>query len=132
MTSAFQSDMESTAAYYKFVNPSNQHHHPGHPKVWGEFTGNSTTILRSYNMTSVADTATGQMTNTIATDFSNANWACFISRAEDDLTLVYSVTYDAKAAGSVIMNSVVEAGGGSDPSSSSGNASWSFLGLGDL
>jgi hypothetical protein len=129
---ATQTEMEAGTATDKYVSPGRQTYHPCASKCWGEFTGNSTTILRSYNITSVADTATGAMTVTIATDFSDANWACFVGRAEDDLTLAYSVTYDAKAAGSVILRSAVEAGSGSDPSAGSGNASWSFIGFGDL
>ena len=127
-----QSVMETATTLETTVTPGSQHWHPGHPKCWGEFSGNSTTILKSYNITSVADTATGQMTVTIATDFSDANWACLVSRAEDDITLVYSATYDAKAAGTVVLSSAVEAGSGSDPSASAGNASWSMAGFGDL
>lgn len=129
---ANQTVMEALSDFAAYVNPVNMHHHPGHPKCWGEFNGNSTTILASYNITSIADTATGIMTVTIANDFSSANWACVVSRAEDDITLVYSSTYNAKTAGVVALNSAVEAGSGSDPSSSSGNASWSFAGFGDL
>lgn len=127
---ALQAALEAGTAY-SYVSPASQQWHPSAAKCWGEFDGNSTTILKSYNITSVADTATGQMTVTIATDFSDANWACLVSRAEDDITLVYSATYDAKAAGSVVLSSAVEGGSGSDPSSSSGNASWSMVGFGD-
>lgn len=129
---ATQAEMEAGSSTVTTVSPGRLHFHPGVNKCWGEFTANSTTILRSYNITSVADTATGAMTVTIATDFSDANWACHVTRAEDDLTLVYSSTYDAKTAGTVILRSAVEAGSGSDPTSASGNASWSFSGLGDL
>ncbi len=129
---ATQTQMETGTTTGSYVTPGRQHFHPATSKCWGEFTANSTTILASYNITSLADTATGTMTVTIATDFSSANWACLVSRAEDDLTLVYSATYNAKTAGVVALNSVVEAGSGSDPTSSSGNASWSFAGYGDL
>lgn len=129
---ATQADMEAGTSLTAMVTPGRQHFHQSAVKCWGEFTANSTTILASYNITSVADTATGTMTVTIATDFSSANWCCMVTRAEDDLTLVYSSTYNAKTAGVVALNSAVEAGSGSDPTSSSGNASWSFCGLGDL
>jgi hypothetical protein len=131
-TFALQADQESGTSLTLVVNPGVQHFHPCSTKCWGEFTANSTTILASYNITSLADTATGAMTVTIANDFSSANWACFVTRSEDDLTLVYSATYDAKTAGTVILRSAVEAGSGSDPTSASGNASWSFQGMGDL
>ncbi len=128
---ASQSDQETGTAL-NYVSTSVQQYHKSAVKCWGEFLANSTTVETSYNITSVADTATGQMTVTIAADFSSVDWPCLIGRAEDDLTLVYSVTYNAKDAGSVVLHSVVEAGGGSDPSSSSGNATWSMLGMGDI
>jgi len=129
---ATQAEMEAGTSLTTMVAPGTQHFHPGHPKCWVEGTANSTAILASYNITSLADTATGAQTVTIATDFSSANWACQVTRSEDDLTLVYSATYDAKTAGTVIMRSAVEAGSGSDPTSASGNASWSMVGHGDL
>lgn len=129
---ATQAEMEAGTSTVTTVSPGRLHFHPAAAKCWGEFLANSTTVLRSYNVTSIADTATGAMTVTIATDFSDANWACQVTRAEDDLTLVYSSTYDAKTAGTVILRSAVEAGSGSDPTAGSGNASWSFCGFGDL
>ena len=128
---ASQAEMEAGTSTIAFVTPGRQHFHPSAAKCWGEFLANSTTIETSYNITSVADTATGAMTVTIATDFSSVDWACQVTRAEDDLTLVYSATYDAKAAGTVILRSAVEAGSGSDPTAASGNASWSMTGFGD-
>ena len=128
---ASQAEMEAGAATDRYVTPQGVKWHPAAAKCWGEFTANSTTVLLSYNIDSVADTATGAMTVTITTDFSSANWSCLVTRSEDDLTLVYSATYDAKAAGTVILRSAVEAGSGSDPTSASGNASWSFAGFGD-
>jgi len=129
---AGQPAMEAAGTGVAFSSPFFQHYHPGHPKAWGEFLANSTTIETDYNVDTVADTATGAMTVNLDTDMSGVDWACLVSRAEDDMTLVYSATYDAKAAGSVILRSVVEAGSGADPSSGSGNATWSFLGMGDL
>jgi hypothetical protein len=129
---ATQAEMEAGAILTAVTTPGRQHFHPSAEKCWGEFTANSTTILASYNITSIANTGTGVMTVTIATDFSSANWACHVTRSEDDVTLVYSSTYDAKAAGSVILRSAVEAGSGSNPTAGSGNASWSFSGRGDL
>ena len=128
---AAQSHMEAGTSVWLTVTPSVQQHHPSACKMWVESLANSTTIELDYNVDSVADTATGSATYTITTDFSSVDWACQVSRAEDDLTLVYSATYNAKAAGTVVVNSVVEAGSGSDPSSSSGNATWSCCGFGD-
>lgn len=132
LQTAGQAVMETATSAETTSTPATQHYHPGHPKCWGEFQANSTTILASYNITSIANTGTGVMTVTIANDFSSANWACLVTRSENDVTLVYSSTYDAKAAGSVVIRSAVEAGSGSNPTSGSGNASWSMLGMGDL
>lgn len=129
---ANQSTMETATSASHVVGPANMHFHPATPKCWGEFTGNSTTILKSYNITSVADTATGVMTVTIANDFSDENWACFVCKASSNAGNAASALYDSKAAGSVVLRSIVEGGAGEDPSATSGNASWSFMGMGDL
>ena len=60
------------------VTPGRQHFHPSACKAWlvAGITGN---ILASYNITSLADTGTGILTVTIATDFSSVNYACQVS-----------------------------------------------------
>lgn len=88
----------------------------GNAKCWVCGTPNSTTIKASFNVTSLGDTATGQQTVTIATDFSSANYAVCVTIGDNSTTLVGSATVASKAAGSYVMNSVVEAGGGLDPS----------------
>ena len=82
---------------------------------WVVGTPNSTTIIASFNITSLGDTATGQQTVTIATDFASANYAVLVTIGDSSTTLVGSATVTSKAAGSYIMNSVVEAGSGLDP-----------------
>jgi len=72
---ATQAEMEAATATDKYVSPGRLHLHPGVAKFWVVFTGNSTTILASYNMTSISD-GTSEATVTIATDFSSANWCC--------------------------------------------------------
>ena len=127
------SEMEAGTVDYVAVTPLLAHRHPSAAKCWGEFQANSITILKSYNITSVADTATGIMTVTIATDFSDANWACFVSRSDAAGSgLVVSATYDDKTAGTVVIQSIVEAGALNDPDATTGNASWSLMGMGDL
>ena len=75
---AVQSEMETATSTTLAVTPGRQHFHPGHPKVWGYATvsGGTPTLETSYNLTSITDTGTGQLTATIATDFSDAEWAC--------------------------------------------------------
>jgi hypothetical protein len=121
---ATQADMEAGASLVLVVPPGRQHFHPGHPKCWcsAGITGN---ILESYNITSVADTGTGAITVTIATDFSSANWNCLATIGLASTTVAQSCTYDSRAAGSVILRSVVEAGSAADP------VTWSMTGYGD-
>lgn len=70
------------------------------------------TNAASFNVTSITDTATGQLTVTIATDFSSTAWACFCA-AELGAT-TYAVANNRKtyvrnasqAAGSVIIDCI--------------------------
>lgn len=70
---------------------------------WVYWTANSTTILASYNMTSIADTGVGDADGTIAVDFSSANWAGFVNvNGADEWTdagFVTSAGFNARAAG---------------------------------
>ena len=83
---------------------------------WVCGTRDSTTIKASFNVTSLGDTATGQQTVTIATDFASANYSVWVTPGDASTTLVASGTVSSKAAGSYVMNCVVEAGSGLDPS----------------
>lgn len=76
-SAATQSDQETATSTTTYVSPGRQQYHPGHPKFWGRFAGSGTTITSSFNVTSIANTGVGLYTITIATDFSNANWAPF-------------------------------------------------------
>jgi hypothetical protein len=70
---ASQAEMEAGTANDKFVTPLSLNWHPGAAKFWVVFTGNSTTITASWNMTSITD-GTTTATVTIATDFSGSAW----------------------------------------------------------
>jgi hypothetical protein len=79
---ATQADMETATDVTKVVTPGRVKFHPGACKVWGNVTnsgGGVPALQASYNMTSIADTGTGQITFTIATDFSSVNWSCTAS-----------------------------------------------------
>lgn len=83
---------------------------------WVCGTPNSTTIKASFNVTSLGDTNTGQQTVTIATDFASASYCVVVTIGDTSTALAQSATVMTKAAGSFIMNSVIEAGSGDDPS----------------
>lgn len=71
---ASQSDQETGTSTTAFVSPGRQQFHSSACKGWCKANavgGN----LASYNVTSIADTATGRMTVTWATDFSGSNYA---------------------------------------------------------
>jgi hypothetical protein len=77
-------------------------------KVWLNMSGDGTTINDSFNVTSVADTAGGRITITIATDFANANYACNVTTSGNQ-TWGYTIgtIKDATiAVGSIEVNSV--------------------------
>ena len=118
------------------VNPvvaSVQHRHPSAAKFWVVWTGNSTTILASYNMTSIADTGPGDADGTIATDFSSASWCGVMQILDTSSGWVATTTtgagFDARAAGTfgVTCAGVVDGGtvNVSEPDE------WMVMGFGD-
>ncbi len=88
---ASEAEMEGAVLATRVVTPANQHHHPGHPKMWGYVTlsGGTPTLQASYNVTGITDTGVGQLGVTIATDFASANWACVLT-VQDDTSSVGS------------------------------------------
>ena len=102
---ASQAEMEAGTSNTVFVTPGRQHNHPSAAKFWVVFTGNSTTILASYNMTSITD-GTTEATVTIATDFSSANWCCMATGEGTTSSAVANsrlATTRSIAAGSIIV-----------------------------
>lgn len=132
---ASQAEMEGAAADDKYTTPAVQHFHPGHPKCWGKVTvsGGTPTLQTSYNMTSITDTATDQLTITVANDFSTANWALIpaIEAATTTLSatttsLLIFIRNATQAAGSAILQACeIDIGAATDP------AAWHWVGLGD-
>ena len=51
----------------------------GLAKVWSTQSADGTSTLDSFNVTSIADTATGKQTITFANDFANANYCTNMS-----------------------------------------------------
>jgi len=105
------------------------------PHFWCYWTANSTTILASYNMTSIADTAVGDADGTIGVDFSSANWAGHVDTSDStaagwDTDSIQSSGFNAKAAGTfgVLCGNMIDGttavGGLVDPQQ------WSVTGLG--
>lgn len=85
---ATQAEMGAGASSSVIVSPASQHFHPSAAKAWGMAPGAGTSLTVSYNITSVADTGTGRLGVTIATDFSSASYSivCTLQRSVTALT----------------------------------------------
>jgi hypothetical protein len=81
---ALQADQEAGTSLLLAVTPGRQHFHPSAAKAWIRATvaGAAPSNTASYNITSVGDTATGDMLITIATDFSGAAVYCVMTASE--------------------------------------------------
>lgn len=75
---ASQAEMEAGTATDKFVTPQGVNWHPGANKFWVK-CGVTANVLASWNVTSLTDNGTGDVTVTIATDFSSVDWACQVA-----------------------------------------------------
>lgn len=132
---ATQAEMEGAASVVTTVSPGRMHFHPGACKCWGKTTvsGGTPTLQVSYNVTSITDTATDQLTVTIATDFSSANYSCNVSieaatttLSATTTTLLVFIRFATLAAGSFIIQACeIDIGGATDP------ASWHWSCYGD-
>jgi hypothetical protein len=133
---ATQAEQETGTSLVKTVTPGRQHFHPSAAKCWGMATvaAGVPTLQVSYNITSITDTALGQITWTIATDFSTANW-CFqgtIERASTSLAVANirntAIRSATQAAGTIVQecwDDTATTHLAADP------ASWHMAGFGD-
>jgi hypothetical protein len=117
---ATQADQETATSTTKAVTPGRQQFHPSAAKVWLK-CDTAGAISASYNVTSITDDSTGQVTVTIATDFSSANYAVVGSAMGSDVF----VFINTAAAGSFVAQAVDDTGALTDP----GN--WCFVAFGD-
>jgi len=119
-----QAIMETGTATDAAVLVGHQHFHPGHPKCWGYASGGaSPALVTSYNITSITDEGTGDITFTIGVDFSSANW-CSVGTGANT-SEGRAVVVKAKAAGSVRLLYKAPGEGATDPDQ------WNFVGFGD-
>ena len=104
------------------------------PHFWVYWTANSTTILASYNMTSIADTGVGDADGTIAVDFSSANWAGFVNTNDAtngwDAEEVQSSGFNARAAGTFGVLCATITDGGTAATSLTDPEQWQVMGMG--
>jgi hypothetical protein len=72
---ATQADQETGTSTTTAVSPGRQHFHQSAAKLWLKCDHSGNLASPSYNITSVTDTGAGVVTVTIATDFSDADYA---------------------------------------------------------
>lgn len=75
---ATQAEMEGGTANNKYVTPEGVNWHPGVCKCWVK-CGVTANILASWNVTSLVDNGTGDVTVTIGIDFSTVDYAALVS-----------------------------------------------------
>lgn len=77
---ATKSDQETATSTTVFVSPGRQQYHPSAAKAWAKInTISITSILASYNVTSVTDNGTGDTTVTFTTAFSSAHYGVAVA-----------------------------------------------------
>lgn len=133
---AIQSEMETATDVVRAVTPGRQHFHPAASKFWVYWTANSTTILKSYNIDSIADTAVGDADGTITTDFSDANWAGFVCTNDAtangwDADSIQSSGFNARAAGTFGVLCGIMVDGGTAAGNLIDPQQWQVVGFGD-
>jgi hypothetical protein len=75
LAAATQAEMEAATSNTVAATPLNLKGHPGVAKVWLKAARDGTAINASYNVTSITDNGTGDITVTIDTDFSSGNYS---------------------------------------------------------
>lgn len=132
---AIQSEQETGTDVLRAVTPGTQQYHPSAAKFWVKATGGSTTMVASYNMTSWANTATGDNDGTIATDFSGADWCGKVTTLDAtdgwDAQECQNAGFDAQAAGTfgVLCSTITD--GNTAVCSLTNPDSWHVVGFGD-
>lgn len=113
---ATQANQETATATDNPVTPSVQQFHPSAAKAWARFDAANGSLAASYNMTSVARSASGAYVVTIATDFSTAVYSA-IATIEDAVAaaLQTRITSASMLAGSFQIGVENGGGGNTDP-----------------
>lgn len=120
---ATQADQEA-GTVGKSVTSDVQQFHPSAAKFWAKVSGDGTTLLASYNVTSITDVGAGDLTITIGTDFSSADWVCVFGISANAVALRHTYV-NAQAAGSVELRNTNATPALADA------AAWFVVGYGD-
>lgn len=129
---ASQAVQETASATDTATTPATQQFHPCASKWWlkSAVSGGTPSVSASYNNTSITDTGQGDLTVTIATDFSSANWSCLATVMGPDTTQGRAAFLldGTQAAGAVEF--LCYTLGSSSPSKTD-PTTWNFVGYGD-
>jgi len=124
ISQAVQSDIEGETYQDTYIPPHLVRHSPGVAKFYAKFNYSGTVQGTAYNTTSIADNGTGDLTVTIADDFSSANWVAGYT-TETAYTRSTNIENGGQAAGTLQIRTTDNNGTASD-----GNYAHVF-GLGD-
>ena len=124
ISQAVQSDIEGETNQDTYIPPDLVRHSPGVAKFYAKFNYSGTVQGTAYNTTSIADNGTGDLTVTIADDFSSANWVAGYT-TETAYTRSTNIENGGQAAGTLQIRTTDNNGTASD-----GNYAHVF-GLGD-
>ncbi len=110
---ATQAEMETGTATTSAVTPGVLQNHPGAAKVWAFITvsGGTPSLDASYNVTSITDTSAGNVTVTIATDFSSANYAAIAQAVTAGGAAHMASVKTGQAAGSFVVRTALSSTG---------------------
>ncbi len=129
---ATQAVQETSTATDTAVTPATQQFHPSAAKWWlkSSVSAGTPAVSASYNNTSITDSGAGDLTVTIATDFSSANWSCLATVMGPDTTQGRAAFLldGTQAAGAVEF--LCYTLGSSSPSKTD-PTTWNFAGFGD-
>jgi hypothetical protein len=116
--------MEAATALDVFVTPGRQQYHPGSIKVGANVSGDGTTILASYNTSSIVDSGTGLLTINFTTAFSSTSFAAIGTLTTDSTLILIRRSGFGLASSAAILQSVTTGGVATDPHS------YGFLAIG--
>ena len=114
-TAATQAQMEAASSNTVFATPLNTNFSPGAAKAWLKCDA-AGAIQVSHNITSITDTGTGQVTVTLNTDFSSADYVilCTAESNNGNPRILQSSSNIVPTAGAFLISSFNVAGSTAD------------------
>jgi hypothetical protein len=113
LAASSQAEMETGTATTSAVTPGRMQYHAGVAKMWAFITvsGGTPTLEASHNVTSITDTSAGNVTVTIATDFSTANYCAIAQAVTGAGTAHMASVKTGQAAGSLVVRTSLSSTG---------------------